>query len=93
MEIKKSEMTKFAKDCSYGLNSFLNGICMAEEIEKTNIAKEIHNGNDELLLEVSKRFAKYAKDQMCFDTDSGEVQDFKNLIDKMIECCDENDLF
>ena len=60
---------------------------------KGEIQRSILNGNDELLLEVAKRFAKVAKDEMAFNVESGEVQDFQNLIERIIECCDENDWF
>lgn len=91
MKYKKSELTKFAKDCASGANHMLIGICMAGEI-KGNISRSILY-DDELLLEVSKRFAKYTKDTMRFDVETGEVQDFQRLIDKIIECCEENDWF
>ena len=70
----------------------LNGICIAEEI-KGNISRDILNDDEKLLLEISKRFAKYAKDTMSFDVENGTVQDFQNLIEKIIECCEENDWF
>lgn len=89
---KKSELTRFAKDCAYGANQMLNGVCMAGEI-KGNISRDILNNDEELLLEVSKRFAKYVKDQMGFDVETGEVQDFQRLIDKLVECCEDNDWF
>lgn len=92
MKHKKSELTKFAKDCAYGTNQMINGICMAGEI-KGDISREILNYDEELLLEVSKRFAKYTKDAMRFDVETGELQDFQRLIDKIIDCCEENDWF
>lgn len=92
MEYKKSELTRFAKNCAWGAHQMLNGICMAEEI-KGYISRDILNDDEELLLEVSKRFAKHAKDTMSFDVENGTVQDFQNLIEKIIECCEENDWF
>ena len=92
MKYKKSELTRFAKDCAYGAHQMLNGICIAEEI-KGNISRDLLNGNEEILLEVSKRFVKYAKDYMAFDVETGQVQDFQNIIEKIIECCDDNDWF
>ena len=92
MKYKKSELTKFAKDCAWGANQMLNGVCMAGEI-KGSICRDILDNDEELLLEVSKRFAKHAKDTMGFDIESGEVQDFQHLIEKIIECCEENDWF
>ena len=92
MKYKKSELTRFAKDCAWGANQMLNGVCMAGEI-KGNICRGILDDDEELLLEVSKRFAKHAKDTMGFDVENGEVQDFQHLIEKIIECCEENDWF
>lgn len=57
MKYDKSELTRFAKNCSWGAHQMLNGICMAEEI-KGNISRDILNNDEGLLLEVSKRFAK-----------------------------------
>lgn len=72
----------------------LNGICVAEEISKSDIGRELINDDEiELLLEISKRFAKYAKDQMGFDVSNGDVENFQNIIEKIIECCEENDWF
>lgn len=93
MKHKKSELTKCAKDCSLGLNNFLNGCCLAEEIVKSEIGQDIRNGNAEVLMEVSKRFAKCAKDNISFDVDTGEVQDFQNIIVQIIDCCEENNWF
>lgn len=92
MKYKKSELTKFAKDCAYGANQMLNGVCIAEEI-KGNITRDILNEDKNLLLEVSKRFSKYAKDTMGFDVENGDVQEFQNLIEKIIGCCEDNNWF
>lgn len=94
MKYKKSQLTQFAKSCAWGANQMLNGVCIAEEISKNDIGRDIINNNDdELLLEVSKRFAKYAKDQMAFDTENGSTQDFQRIIEKIIGYCEENDWF
>lgn len=92
MKYKKSELTRFAKTCAYGANQMLNGVCVAGEV-RGSICKDILDNDEELLLEVSKRFAKYTKDQIGFDVENGEVQDFQNLIEKIIECCEDNDWF
>lgn len=92
MKYKKSELTRFAKTCAYGANQMLNGVCVAGEV-RGSICKDILCNDEELLLEVSKRFAKYAKDQIGFDVENGEVQDFQNLIEKIIKCCEDNDWF
>ena len=93
MEYKKSELTKFAKTCSYGASQMLNGVCVAEGISKSNIGQDLINDDAELLLEVSKRFAKYANDQMSFDVQNGDVQDFQTIIEKIVTCCEDNDWF
>ena len=94
MEYKKSELTRFAKTCSWGAHQMLNGVCVAEEISHSDIGQDLINDSEtELLLEISKRFSKHAKDQMSFDADNGDVQNFQNIIEKIIECCEENDWF
>lgn len=94
MKYKKSELTRFAKTCSWGAHQMLNGVCTAEEISHSDIGQDlINDGEIELLLEISKRFAKYAKDQMSFDADNGDVQNFQNIIEKIVECCEENNWF
>ena len=94
MKYKKSILTSFAKDAAFGANLMLNSICIAENISKSDIGRSLKNEDDsELLLEVSKRFAKYAKVESEFDADIGEVQDFQQIIDNIIECCEEHNWF
>lgn len=97
MDYKKSELTKFAKDCAWGNTALINGMCMSEEIVHTEIghimAHEFVDEHEELILEISKRFAKYTNDQMKPDVDNGEVQDFCNIISRIIDCCEENNWF
>ena len=94
MKYKKSEITIFAKNCAWGANQMLNGICVASDISHSEIGKDFRNKDDEeLLIEVSKRFAKYAKDEIGFDVDNGEVQTFQYIIDSIIECCEEKNWF
>ena len=71
----------------------LNGVCAAEGISKSNIRQDLINDDAELLLEVSKRFAKYENDQMSFDVQNGDVQDFQTIIEKIVICCEDNDWF
>lgn len=89
---KKSELTAFAKNCAWGAHQMLNGVCMAEEVVKTQIGRSISH-DEELLLEVSKRFAKHCKDTMAFDVENGTVQDFQDIIEAIIYCCEENNWF
>ena len=94
MKYKKSELTRFAKICSWGAHQMLNGVCISEEISHSDIGRDlISDDGKELLLEISKRFARYAKDQMSFDVENGDVQNFQNIIEKIVECCEENDWF
>lgn len=92
--VKRTEHTAFAKECAKGAAWMLNGVCMAEEIAQTQLCRSILNGyDDELLLEISKQYAKYAKDEIAFNVECGEVQDFQNLIWRIVNICDEHDWF
>ena len=39
------------------------------------------------------RFAKYAKENIGVDLDSGEIQDIQNILNAIIDCCEENHWF
>lgn len=94
MDYKDSQLTRFAKDCALGLSKMINGILMAEEIAHSNICRDLKSETDEnLLMAISKRFAKYTKDTMTFDVDVVEVQDFQSIICQIINCCEDNDWF
>ena len=97
MKYKKSDLTKFAKDCAWGNTAFLNGLCMSEEIVHSELGHKITHefveDNNTLILEISKRFAKYTNDTMIPDIETGEVQDFCNIIKTIIDCCEENNWF
>ena len=93
MEYKKSELTRFAKDCAWTHEKAVNLVCMSEYISKTKIAKELENDNKEILLEVSKRFAKYTKENLEIDLANGEVQTAMNILNDIISCCEENNWF
>jgi hypothetical protein len=45
------------------------------------------------LLEVAKRFAKYHKDEIQLDFETGSIQDFCNIINEIIHCCEDNNWF
>lgn len=66
---------------------------ISEDIMRTQIGKELINDNQNVLLEVSKRFAKYAKETMNIDLDNGEVQNLQNILNAVINCCEENNWF
>ena len=93
-EYKKSELTCYAKQCAKASDTLMTGVCYADDLSRTEICREIlDNGNEELLLEVSKRFAKYVNDQDVFDCGNKAVQDFRDLIKAIVECCEEHGFF
>lgn len=94
MKYKKSELTAFSKNCAYGADQLLNGFLVATDIAYSQIGTNIKQNNDPyLLLEVSKRYVKYVKNEIGFDMDNGEVQDFQNIIEAIVTCCEENNWF
>lgn len=97
MEFKKSELTAFAKECSKGAYYMVTGICHAEEITHSDLGRKLRMvGNDyenELLIEVAKRYAKYCRYECDFDLEVGETQDFQNIISSIVNCCDEHNWF
>ena len=92
-KIKKSELTRFAKDCAFTHKNAVMFVCMSEEITRSKIGKMLKEGNDDILLEVSKRFAKYATEGMEFDVETGDTQDTQTIINDIINCCEENNWF
>ena len=94
MEYKKSELTTFAKQLAFAHNQYLNAMCIAEEITKSNIGRQISNNPDELLLkEIAKRYAKYVHNECNVDIDNGETQTCQDIINDIINCCEENNWF
>lgn len=94
MGYKKSDITAFAKICAKGQDTFSLANCYAQEIVHSEMGRElVHIGNEELLFEVAKRYAKYAQSESSFDVETGETQEFQDLIDKIVEICEENDWF
>lgn len=91
--IKKSDLTKFAKDCVYAHDKAVKLECISEDIVRTYIGKELINDNQSILLEVAKRFAKYARENMNIDLDNGEIQNVQNILNAIIDCCEENNWF
>ena len=92
-KIKKSELTRFAKDCAFTHKNAVIFVCMSEEIAHSKIGKMLKEENSGILIEVSKRFAKYATEEMEFDTETSETQDTQNIINDIINCCEENNWF
>ncbi len=95
MRYKKSELTEYAKNyCCYASKILTDAMCISEELSKHPISKEIiRNDNEELKLEVAKRFAKYVKDEIEIDLENGNVQDATNIINELLACCEENNWF
>ena len=92
-KIKKSDLTKFAKDCVYAHEKAVKLECISEDIMRNSIGKELINNNQSILLEVSKRFAKCAKENINIDLDNGEVQYLQIILNAIIDCCEENNWF
>lgn len=91
---KKSELTQFAKECARVSDHMFDGICMMEDMTYDDIAQKlIRTNDDELLFEVSKRFAKYVKNRFSFDVETGNFQNFQEMVKKILDCCDENNWF
>lgn len=92
----KGQLTQFAKNCAYGSKALIDGICMSEEVAHTELGMKLRNNfddNAELILEVAKRFAKVVNDRMVPDTDVGSVQEFCDIIQVLVDCCEENNWF
>lgn len=93
-KIKKSDITRFAKDCAYAHKNAVMLMCISEDISRSTVGKELINFDDEeLLLKVSRRFAKFATEEMHMDVNVGEVQNTQDIINDIISCCEENNWF
>lgn len=92
-EYSKADLTYYAKQFAKANNYLATGICMAEDNVCEDIVKRILRGDESLLIEVSKRFAKHTKDDYAFFGNSPALQDFEELISKIIGCCEENNWF
>lgn len=92
-KIKKSDLTQFAKSCVYAHEKAVKLMCISEDIMRNQIGKELINDNKNILLEVSKRFAKYASENINIDLDIGEIQNVQNILNDIIDCCEENNWF
>jgi len=94
MEIKKADLTTFAKGLAYTHHQYHNVMCMAEEITKSDIGRKFMDGMDEkLLIEIAKRYAKYVRNECSVDIDNGETQTCQNIINEGVNCCEENNWF
>lgn len=94
MDYKKSELTKFAKEIVYVQEKLFDAMCISDEIAHGEIGTIFKNGiSDELLIEISKRFAKYVKNNASVDVDNGDVQTCQDIINEVINCCEEHNWF
>lgn len=94
MKYKKSELTKIAKYLATVHEKFLEIMCISEETTKSEFGEMFRNGIDnELLIELSKRYAKYVKNESYIDLDNGDVQTCQDIINEIVSCCEENNWF
>lgn len=94
MEFSKAELTAFAKQLAYAQRQYLNVMVIAEELNMTGLGKTLKNEMEEdLLLEIAKRYAAYAKDFGLVDVDNGDVQTGQNLINEVVTCCEKHNWF
>jgi len=94
MDISKKDITDFAKTLSNAHHQFLNTMCISEEITKSSIGRLLKNRTDDtLIMEIAKRYAKYVRNECNIDVDNGEVQECQDLINEIIDCCEENNWF
>lgn len=61
------------------------------------LGHKISNGfledNEELILEISRRYAKYPNDEIVPEVEGASIQDFCRIIKILVDCCDEHDWF
>ena len=92
-KIRKLEITKFAKDCAFAHKSAVMFIGTSQEIANSKIGKLLKEENDDFLIEVSKRFAKFAKENINFSLEDCAIDDAVAIINNIIDCCEENNWF
>ena len=81
MEYKKSDLTKFAQNAVDTHHQHLNTMYMAEEISLSDLGKAFRNGIDEkLLMDISKRYAKYIGNTYDVDLDNTAIQNCQNIL-------------
>lgn len=93
---QKLEMTAFAKNRTWVEKIFIDCICMTEEIYHSAIGQELLDrlGRDEnLLIDISRRFAEQAQDGTGVDVNIYEVQLVQNMMTLIIDCCDKHNWF
>lgn len=91
---KYSKLTQFAENCVYAHERAIQLMCISEEMAKDEIAQEYKDSGDEsLILEISKEFAKYTKENITIDLDIGEVEETVIMLNAIIECCEKHNWF
>lgn len=88
---KNSDIKAFGKKCAEVEKSFIDSIYMAEKIYYSEIGKEILReiGRDEeLLIAISRQFAKYEDKRKKFDMNGWEVQLIQNMVELIVKCCE-----
>ena len=94
MKIKKAELTAFAKQLASAHRRYCDVMCIAEEITKSDMGRKLKSGMDEnLLMEIAKRYAKYVRNECSVDLDNGETQTCQDIINDVLSCCEENNWF
>ena len=102
MKFKKSELTNFAKLAVFTNKTILDAICTSEDlfdeigryICNDNGDDEVENCN-EVVYEVAKRYAKYAKETMRAEPklNARTLDDAEEILGRIINCCEENNWF
>ena len=91
---KYSKLTQFAENCVYAHERAIQLMCISEEMAKDEIAQEYKDSGDEsLILEISKEFAKYTKENITINLDIGEVEETVIMLNAIIECCEKHNWF
>ena len=94
MKYSKSMLTNYAKELAKTCRDVVDVMCYSEEISKNQLSRDIlDSDNQELILEVAKRYSKYVFDEMNVDLESGDVQELCNIINIVFSCCEENNWF
>ena len=99
MNFKKSELTRYAKELAETTKKVMEVMSLSDEISHMEISKNVRNmdeqsGEDQkLLFEIAKQFAKYCEVEMYVDLENGNVQELCGIINRVVDCCEENDWF
>lgn len=93
-EAQIGNFAKMLSDCSYELT---NALCLSEEVSHTEIGRVIANytGDDKsnLIYRISSKFASIVNDRSAPDLEVACVQDACNIIEQVVNCCEEHNWF